>query len=323
MQYRMAQGSAVSNSALKSWPSVRTGVIVKSIALGALLLAFAVVAERAFRIYQIERDAILPLHGSVAIDINTARVAGMQEVVFPSDLGELLAGWYVPSKNGAIVILLHGTTADRSSLLDEIRILATAGIGVLAYDSPGHGLSAGKVEWGAAERRAFNAAVTWAANQSGVNRYLVGVAGFSYGAYILAESAAGEPRVKRVALLAAPTDGLDVAKEAYGRWSPVAVWYSLKVDKLLGFDSDTMTARNELPRIAPRPLLLITGDRDKVVPRWMTNELFAIAGEPKQLLVIRGAAHGGYAQAEPERYTAALVRFFGPPASAHTANGAP
>src|ERR1700719_1577212 len=58
-------------------------------------------------------------------------IAGLEEVSFQSSDGTRLAGWYGPSKNRAAIVLTHGTNADRSSMVEETRMLSEAGFGVL------------------------------------------------------------------------------------------------------------------------------------------------------------------------------------------------
>jgi hypothetical protein len=68
-----------------------------------------------------------------------------REVWFTATDGVELAGWYVPSTNGAAVILLHGAHSTRSAVLDHAAALAKHGYGVLLYDARGHGVTAGAV----------------------------------------------------------------------------------------------------------------------------------------------------------------------------------
>jgi fermentation-respiration switch protein FrsA (DUF1100 family) len=44
-------------------------------------------------------------------------------------------------------------------------------------------------------------------------------------------------------------------------------------------------------RIAPRPVLFITTDGDRLVPSEESESLYARAGEPKKLVVLRGYGH--------------------------------
>jgi hypothetical protein len=58
------------------------------------------------------------------------------------------------------------------------------------------------------------------------------------------------------------------------------------IDDTLGFHPEWI-----VDRIAPRPLMLITTDNDRLVPPDESGELFRRAGEPKRLVVLRGFGH--------------------------------
>ncbi len=61
----------------------------------------------------------------------------------------------------------------------------------------------------------------------------------------------------------------------------------------LEFIDDTLTFHPEwvVDKIAPRPLMLITTDNDRLVPPEESAELYRRAGEPKRLVVLRGFGH--------------------------------
>jgi dipeptidyl aminopeptidase/acylaminoacyl peptidase len=58
------------------------------------------------------------------------------------------------------------------------------------------------------------------------------------------------------------------------------------VDDTLGFNPEWV-----VDRIAPRPLLLITTDNDRLVPPAESEALYARAGDPKRLVVLKGFGH--------------------------------
>ena len=58
------------------------------------------------------------------------------------------------------------------------------------------------------------------------------------------------------------------------------------VDETLGFHPEWV-----VDRIAPRPILFITTDDDRLVPPEESEALFAKAGEPKRLVVLKGYGH--------------------------------
>ena len=46
-----------------------------------------------------------------------------------------------------------------------------------------------------------------------------------------------------------------------------------------------------MAELAPRPLLLVHGSEDDVVPVSQAYEMYEMAGEPKQLEIISGVGH--------------------------------
>jgi hypothetical protein len=58
------------------------------------------------------------------------------------------------------------------------------------------------------------------------------------------------------------------------------------VDETLGFHPEWV-----VDRIAPRPVLFITTDDDRLVPPEESEALYRLAGEPKKLVVLKGYGH--------------------------------
>jgi fermentation-respiration switch protein FrsA (DUF1100 family) len=58
------------------------------------------------------------------------------------------------------------------------------------------------------------------------------------------------------------------------------------VDDTLGFNPEWI-----VDRIAPRPVLFITTDDDRLVPPQESKAMFARAGEPKKLVILKGFGH--------------------------------
>lgn len=66
-----------------------------------------------------------------------------QAVTIETDDGVELKGWYIPSENGAVVIMMHGYGGNRMSVLDLGGVIASEGYGVLLYDARASGESGG------------------------------------------------------------------------------------------------------------------------------------------------------------------------------------
>jgi Serine aminopeptidase, S33 len=65
-------------------------------------------------------------------------------VTMSTSSGLRLHGWYVPSRNGAAVAVMHGTGTNRLGVADHARLLARNGYAVLIFDLHGHGESDGR-----------------------------------------------------------------------------------------------------------------------------------------------------------------------------------
>jgi len=81
----------------------------------------------------------------------------------------------------------------------------------------------------------------------------------------------------------------------------------LPVDRLL---RDRFDAIEQIGRMT-RPVLVIAGDRDRVVPVSQSRTVFDAIRSPKQLVVIEGAGHNDAALVFGERLVDAVVRFVG------------
>lgn len=285
---------------------VRIGVVTCLMAAGAVALTVV------WKIYVFEKESLVAPRSELQFALDTVGVPGLHEVSIAGPAGsETVAGWYLAPRNGTVVLLAHGSGADRSSMIPEIRILAAAGIGVLAVDSPGYGRTAGSAVSDSQARRSLFTAIDWLARQPGIDRSRIGAIGFSLGGYRLAQVAAVDQRISRVVLMGVPPDGAAVTYYFYRHWTPIAGWIALRIDRALGSEPDVGTPREVIGRIAPRRILFIDGDRDTTVPLEMAQELYSYANEPKEFFVVRGASHGSYAKVAPLEYAARLVQFFG------------
>ncbi len=119
-----------------------------------------------------------------------------EQVTFTATDGVPLAGWYVPSRNGAAIVLVHGGGGDRQGTILHARMLASAGYGVLLYDARGRGESGGHENaFGWQWDRDVHGAVFYLAAR-GVHR--IGLLGLSTGAEAVVTEAASDARVEAV-----------------------------------------------------------------------------------------------------------------------------
>jgi dipeptidyl aminopeptidase/acylaminoacyl peptidase len=236
-------------------------------------------------------------------------IQGLAEVSFSSADGQRVAGWYAPSRNRAAIVLVHGTGAERSSLLFETGFLSQAGFGALAIDLPGQGASEGRTRWGVPERHAIAAAVDWLRARGEVDPERIGGFGFSMGAYVLTQAAVLEPRLRAVALVSSPNDVVEqnwLATAKWGLLTQVPCYLALRT---YGQSLD-MPPKNVIGSIAPRPVLIVGGDLDTLVPAFMARQLFSAAGSPKEMWLVPGAHHADFAQVAGPGYRNRVTGFF-------------
>src|SRR4051794_15993395 len=116
---------------------------MKKRTVAAVLVApLLVFAWQAYRSARSELAAFNPPRGPVARPDSLDGLDDMHDVrvVVPAADGAFaVCGWWVPSRNGAAVLLAHGSWGTRADMLGEARALGRAGFGVMLFDWPGHG----------------------------------------------------------------------------------------------------------------------------------------------------------------------------------------
>lgn len=122
-----------------------------------------------------------------------------RDVSFPSGDGVDLAGWYVPTRNGAAVALMHGAGSTRSDVLEHAAVLAENGYGVLLFDARGHGESEGPGhDFGWYGESDVRGAVDFLTEQPKVSPARVGLVGLSMGGESAIGAAGVDDRVAAV-----------------------------------------------------------------------------------------------------------------------------
>ena len=233
---------------------------------------------------------------------------GSQPVMLRTADGLDLRGRYVTSRNGAAVIVFPGS-AGRAA---QARVLVDRGYGVLMLDMRGYASSDGDPNmFGWSATKDVDAGVAFLARRPDVADGRIGGLGFSVGGEVML-GAAAENR----ALRAVVADGAGERSVRESRLRGRAGWPSLPsylmqtaAVAVLSGDWPPPSLVDLVPRIAPRPLLLIGAGSDNGGED-LQPHYFAAAKEPKAFWKIPEAGHtGGYA-ARPREYGLRLTEFF-------------
>lgn len=79
--------------------------------------------------------------------------------------------------------------------------------------------------------------------------------------------------------------------------------------RLVQIDPETLRPVDIVGRIAPRPLLIVHGGDDAIVPPAHAQHLYDAARYPRELWLVPGAGHAHAYTVDPEAYCARVDRF--------------
>jgi uncharacterized protein len=153
---------------------------------------------------------------------------------------------------------LHGGTMHNKVVYHAMKSLNGFGLPVLRFNFRGAGLSEGTHDSGSGERDDIRAALDWLEREYGLP---IISAGFSFGAAVGLKTCCPDPRV--VGLIALGT--------------PLVVQERLYTYSYLSS--------------CTKPKLMVSGDHDQFGPAENLRELFNLAAEPKEFVLVKDADH--------------------------------
>jgi len=254
---------------------------------------------------------IQPAHTTLGGITPADRGLTYENVTLATSDGLTLRGWYLPSHNGAAIILLHGYGGNRLEMLQRAALLAKHGYGVLLYDERASGESDGdKRTFGWLDVNDVPLALTYLHTRSEIAPQRIGILGFSIGGQIALRAAAQSDQLKAVIAeepgFARISDVPDVPTME-DKFYVVSYWLGEKWLSLRTRVPIPEGVVDGLPRIAPRPILFIATGQD--YGRALVKYFFDRAGEAKQWWEVPETTHGGSPQAHPDEYEATIVNF--------------
>ena len=270
------------------------------IAFAAVLAAYWLVVPVAI--------AILATHRPRA-DVATADLGRpYEELTIRTSDGLDLAAWYVPSQNGAAVI----SYPTRQGELPQARMLVRHGYGLLLLDARGYDGSEGDPNlFGWAGAGDIDAAVAWLQRRPDVTGGRIGGIGFSVGGEMMLHAAASNIGLRAVVSEGAGVRSVreDLIRGPRGWLAlPEAAVQTTAVAILSG-TRPPPSLTDLVPRISPRPLLLIYAGRGGGGEE-LNADYYRAARAPKGVWKIAEARHVGGFQTRPRAYEERVTRFF-------------
>lgn len=240
--------------------------------------------------------------------------------------GEIIRGHFVlPKGSGPFpgICKYHGLPGSSNQVSGIASELAVAGFAVLTFNFRGFRTSEGRFSL-AGEVKDAQTAITHLLESKYITGDWIGVFGPSYGGAIAVLAAVREPRISAVGIRAPVYNTLEFAqspifdagvqdllrtapKEMHGLTDPQE---RKRIIEQLIHESKTLNPMTEIAKITPRPLFIITGDKDRGIPVEGVRRLFAKAQEPKELVIIKGANHHLSNPLAYEQTTDAIITWF-------------
>ena len=265
--------------------------------------------------YMFAMGNIRAANTSICCDTPADYGAEYRDVRIPAADGVTLAGWFILPKapNRAVIMVLHGSAANRLQSRWHVEQLARAGYGVLTYDQRALGESTGTQQSaGWLDARDVPYVVDFLSAQPEVDPEQIGAVGLSLGGQILIMAGPDEPRIKAFFI-----DGASIGSvadlpqpenlaEQFGTFMNDRVEWALKLQ--LGVDAPP-PFRELIPRLAPRPTLMVVAGLDELERRANAPYRDLLGGNGEQW-IIENAHHVGGPVAIPEEYTARMLAFF-------------
>ncbi|WP_376796392.1 MMPL family transporter [Thermogemmatispora sp.] len=276
------------------------------------------------------RTLTRPLRQAPVSTLTPALVGWPAEAIsFPVTVGSCsypVPGYYCPQPGArSLIIVSPGYRRPVEDVLLICRALWQAGHHVLAFEYLGHGrpLPAGgsvPLTLGYREVKDFLAAVRYAQERAPGCR--IGALGFSMGGAVSVLGAVCCPEVAAVVADSAFATQWQAVEQVVRqrlrlppRWVdwllPPLYWVSNRLLRWhAGYRFEQVEPVQAIARIAPRPVLLIHGQQDRLIPAAAAQQLYAAARRPKALWLVPGVEHVRACLQVPDRYVACLTAFF-------------
>jgi len=218
---------------------------------------------------------------------------GYEDVVFKTEDGVELFGWFIPGRSSKVLLFCHGNAGNISHRLESIQIFNRLGLSIFIFDYRGYGESKGK----ATELGTYNdvqAAWSYLVEEKGCSPTNIIIFGRSLGGAVAAHLAKNNEPAALI-LESSFTSVPDLGASLYPLF-PVRLLARFKY------------ATADYLRRVRCPVLVVHSRGDDIVPFDLGFQVFESANEPKELLEIRGDHNSGFV-VSGEHYVAGLKSF--------------
>lgn len=226
-----------------------------------------------------------------------------EDITITSRFGYPLSATYIPNPTAtnSTLIFLHGFTESRATGLNYLDIYLNDGFNLLLVDSRAHGESGGNsVTWGNYEKYDLDQWVDWVGQRFPGG--MIGVHGISMGAATALMHAELNEANKRVAFYIADSSYSDLEtllalqmEQRLNLPGKVLTKFLLPYVNVAAYFNSRFTFHQASPirsvRNITTPVLYIHGEADKLIPAYMSLELYNATKGPRQIYFFSHAGH--------------------------------
>ena len=238
-----------------------------------------------------------------------------ENVVFSSDDGIDLSGWYIPAPDSSkVIIFVHGHGADRHEGMRWFTSVHTAGFNILAFDLRNSGQSGGDFSsMSYFERQDVIAAVDFLQNEK--NLESIGVFGTSMGAVTSMMAMDQDPRISAGVFEAGWANLEDLLSEVFSKHVGLPRVPFLSLTTWLfqlrsGVDMTAVNPETVVANIAPRPVFIIHCEGDELINISHGERNFSAAQQPKDYWRSPCDVHARAWQSAPKYIEARVTEYF-------------
>lgn len=242
----------------------------------------------------------------VSGDFLSAKGIEYREIELVTEDNVKLSAWYTPPQNGAVILVAHGFGGMRPEAYYEL--FASHGYGVISWDFRVHGKSEGEFStFGYNEALDTKAALDFALAQPGVEH--IGAWGGSMGGVTVIRAAARYPEIEAIVADSPFATLEDEVKLVFP--FPVNRWLiQYLAGKETGLSFNLVRPVDDIAWISPRPVFIIQGLADTVVPVDSAQRLYDAANDPRMLWLEEDVLHLNMYAYYKEKYVKRVINFF-------------
>jgi len=297
---------------------IKIVIVVSALYLALSAVAGVVLAEASLRLWHRPLSHRQQAQAIVRSEFQT----DLQEVSITASDSAILKAWYVRPRNfnSNAVVLTHGITDNREGVAGYAELFLKHGYAVLLPDARAHGESGGEfATYGLKEADDLHRWVSWLYAQDSPG--CVYGFGESYGAALLLQSLAAEPRYCAVVVEDAFSTAREMSYERVSGFLHLHDWFGKSLGRPIIAAADLYSrARYGIDLLQPSPLdavkhssvpvLLIHGELDRSINPRHSVIIAKAAPSHVQLWLVPNAQHTGAWTAAHDEFESRVLGWF-------------